>query len=94
MATEIKNYLLNLYNLKANCFFIFVVVMIRHIKTEDGIDHYKLDYEGEELDFFVTPLDRQKGEVSVSADLLRYLQASSSLGNDLSQALIDAGLYD
>lgn len=68
--------------------------MVRHIKTEDDIDYYKLDYEGEELDFFVTPLDRQKREVSVSPNLLRYLQASSSLGNDLSQALIDAGLYD
>lgn len=68
--------------------------MLRHIKTEDNIDYYKLDYEGEELDFFVTPLDRQNREVSVSPDLLRYLQASSSLGNDLSQALIDAGLYD
>ena len=74
-------------------FVSYICNMIRYIKTEDGTDHYKLDYEGEELDFFVTPEDRKNREVSVSPDLLRYLQTSYSLGDDFAQALIDANIY-
>lgn len=73
-----------------NLFTVYIfVLMIQYVKTEEGVDHYIVKYEGDELPFFVTPIDRDANEVSVSPGLMQLLQISTSFGNDFAKALYD-----
>jgi len=68
--------------------------MIEFIKTEDGIDHYVVNYEGDRLPFFITTDDRKAKEISVSAGLLQVLQISTNFGNDFAKELYNLKIID